>query len=88
MLTVPVRKLKDEWVDCDMPVDGATGALRAWVQAKQQYPHLKIILSIGGGGPASDAFEVIAGNSMAMDRFRYTAKILVDQYCLDGVDGT
>ena len=71
-----------------MPVDGAEGCLRAFTQLKQQYSEMKVILSIGGGGSGSQHFATVASNPTAVERFLQTARSLVDQFSLDGLDGT
>ena len=69
-----------------MPIDGAAGGLRAFAQMKQQYSELKIILSIGGGGAGSDLFSEVTSNPAAIENLAVTARVLVDQYGLDGID--
>lgn len=71
-----------------MTVDGAQGCLGAFADIKRRYPHLKLLLSIGGGGPASESFAAVAANSNTRERFGRTARGLVLQYRLDGIDGT
>ncbi|KAF3398911.1 Endochitinase B [Talaromyces pinophilus] len=78
--------LSDEWADSQMPVDGTEGCLRAFIQLKQQYPQLKVILSIGGGGKGSENFAKVATDPAAVANFAYSARALVDQFGLDGVD--
>lgn len=69
-----------------MPIDGTEGCLRAFTQLKQQYPQLKVILSIGGGGKGSENFASVARNPSALARFAQSARELVDQFGLDGID--
>ncbi|OKL59468.1 hypothetical protein UA08_05106 [Talaromyces atroroseus] len=78
--------LSDEWADSQMPVDGTEGCLRAFTQLKQQYPQLKVILSIGGGGKGSENFASVARNPSAVAMFASSARALVDQFGLDGID--
>ena len=47
---------------------------------------LKIVLSIGGGGKGSENFARMAGNAEARERFAHSARALVDEYGLDGID--
>ena len=70
-----------------MPVDGANGCIRAFTQLKQQYSKMKVILSVGGGGKGSENFALVAQSNSRMDRFVRTARELVDQFGLDGLDG-
>lgn len=69
-----------------MPVDGTEGCLRAFAQLKQQYSQLKVILSIGGSGKGSENFARVAASPEAVANFAYSARALVDQFGLDGVD--
>lgn len=80
--------MSDEWADTQMPVDGAEGCLQAFVQLKQQYSKMRIILSVGGGGKGSENFAVVARSRSGLETFARTARALVDQYGLDGIDGT
>ncbi|PYH49987.1 glycoside hydrolase family 18 protein [Aspergillus saccharolyticus JOP 1030-1] len=78
--------LSDEWADTQMPVDGTTGCLRAFAQLKPKYPKLKLILSIGGAGKGSENFARVACSHSCMETFGRTARALVDEYGLDGID--
>ncbi|KAL1988073.1 hypothetical protein VTN96DRAFT_1104 [Rasamsonia emersonii] len=78
--------LSDEWADAQMPVDGTEGCLRAFTQLKQQYSEMKVILSIGGGGKGSENFAKVARNPPAVEIFARSARALVDQFGLDGID--
>lgn len=79
-------QMSDEWADCQMPVDGTTGCLRAFVQLKQRYSQMKVILSVGGGGKGSENFASVASNPTAVQTFVRTARGLVDEFGLDGID--
>jgi hypothetical protein len=69
-----------------MPVDETRGCIRAFTQLKQQYTELKVILSVGGGGQASEPFARIAADAMSIETFASSARALVDEYGLDGID--
>ena len=71
-----------------MPVDGTEGCLRAFVQLKQQYSQMRVILSVGGGGKGSENFAAVARSRSLLDRFVQSARILVEQFGLDGIDGS
>lgn len=86
-LSTDYIQLSDEWADIQMPVDGTTGCLRAFAQLKPKYPKLKLILSIGGAGKGSENFSRVARSQSCMETFGRTARALVDEYGLDGVDG-
>lgn len=79
--------MSDEWADTQMPVDGTEGCLRAFVQLKQQYSKMRVILSVGGGGKGSENFAAVAHSRSRLDMFVRTARALIDQYGLDGIDG-
>lgn len=70
-----------------MPVDGTEGCLRAFVQLKQQYSKMRVILSVGGGGKGSENFAAVAHNRSCVETFLRSARALVDEFGLDGIDG-
>lgn len=78
-------QLSDEWADAQMPVDGATGCLGAFMRLKQQHEYLKVILSIGGGA-ASQNFAAVASSAVTRDNFGQSAKGLVEASGFDGID--
>ncbi|TVY33955.1 Endochitinase B1 [Lachnellula occidentalis] len=77
--------LSDEWADAQMPVDGATGCLGAFMRLKQKHEYLKVILSIGGGA-ASQNFAAVASSAVTRDNFGKSAKGLVEASGFDGID--
>jgi chitinase len=77
--------LSDVWADAQMPVDGATGCLGAFMRLKQEHEYLKLILSIGGGG-RSDNFPAVAANVITRDNFGRSARDLVEASGFDGID--
>lgn len=70
-----------------MPVDGTNGCIRAFTQLKQQYSKMKVILSVGGGGKGSENFPLVAQSQSRLANFVRSARQLVDEYGLDGIDG-
>ncbi|KAL2859941.1 glycoside hydrolase family 18 protein [Aspergillus lucknowensis] len=78
--------LSDEWADTQMPVDGTNGCLRAFAQLKPQYSTMKLILSIGGGGKGSENFAAVARSQSRTETFAQSARQLVDEFGLDGID--
>lgn len=80
------QQLSDEWADSQMPVDGTEGCLRSFTQLKVQYTDLKVILSVGGGGKGSENFAQVARNPEKVENFVTSARQLVDQFQLDGID--
>jgi chitinase len=69
-----------------MPVDGTQGCIRAFTQLKPQYSKMKVILSVGGGGKGSENFALVARSQSRTETFVRTARALVDQFGLDGLD--
>ena len=67
-------------------MDGTKGCLNALVGLRQQYTHLKVLLSVGGAGEGSIAFASVASSPIARPQFAKSAKAIVDQYDLDGID--
>jgi len=66
--------------------DGASGCLGSLIRLKQQYPYLKVILSVGGGGPGNQNFAAVAASGYFRDNFAESAKGLIDASGLDGID--
>ena len=62
------------------------GALTDLLRVKSQHPNIKTLLSIGGGGDASNNFPEVVANTDAVDRFTSSAKQLIEKYDLDGID--
>jgi len=79
-------QLSDDWADDKIDVDGTKGCLRACVALKSQHPHLKVILSIGGGGKGSENFAAVAADPTKRNTFAVTARQLCDTYQLNGID--
>ena len=80
-------QLSDSWADTEIPVDGANGCISALLSLKADYTHLKVILSIGGGGePGGTHFPQIASNDSSRQIFSQAVKNLVDAHGFDGVD--
>ncbi|GAO47590.1 chitinase [Saitoella complicata NRRL Y-17804] len=79
--------LSDEGADVQMNVDGADGGcLGSFQRLKQQYPHLKVILSLGGGGEGSSPFAAVCRNTSMVQNLVRSARELVDRWSLDGID--
>ncbi|KAI9843394.1 MAG: hypothetical protein M1837_006420 [Sclerophora amabilis] len=78
--------LSDEWADTQLQVDGHHGCLGAFLALKRQHRHLKLMLSIGGGGVGSQHFPTVASNPLARENFGRTARNLVTTHGLDGID--
>jgi len=78
--------VSDEYADTQIEVDGTRGCLRSLGALKRDYPHLKCVLSIGGGGDGSASFAGVANNAITRYTFARSAKKLVDAYGLDGID--
>ena len=79
--------LKDEYLHYEIDVDGTNGGLRACTQLKRQNPDLKALLSVGGGETSTGGlFADVAGHAPKLQRFLQSAKKLVDDFSLDGID--
>ena len=81
-------QLSDAYADAQIEVDGTNGCLNALTNLKQQYPLLKVILSVGGGGPGSAPFAEVASSGTTRNTFAMSARALIDEYGLDGIDST
>ncbi|KAK0657138.1 glycoside hydrolase [Cercophora newfieldiana] len=77
--------LSDEWADATAPCDSVQGALGSLMHLKQVYPHLQVVLSVGGGASA-ETFPVVASNTILRDNFARSARGLVEASGLDGID--
>ncbi|KAF5020365.1 hypothetical protein F66182_7614 [Fusarium sp. NRRL 66182] len=75
----------DEWADNDKVVDGEKGCLAAVAKLKSQNPHIKTIVSIGGGS-SSKEFPALAANKGARQAFARQLKAFCIAHCFDGVD--
>lgn len=62
------------------------GCLRELRTIKQQYPHIKTILSVGGGGEGSVPFPLAASNGIVRSMFAQSARNMVNAFDLDGID--
>lgn len=79
-------QLSDETADRNISCDGVNGCLESFRRLKQAYPYLTLVLSIGGGGPASDPFPGVAADPRRREIFGRSAKVLVDQLGFQGID--
>ncbi|KAI5462142.1 family 18 glycoside hydrolase [Mariannaea sp. PMI_226] len=77
--------LSDEWADAGAPVDGVQGGLGSLMHLKQKHPHLRVVLSIGGGNSA-EIYPIVASNTLLRDNFARSAHGLVEASGLDGID--
>jgi chitinase len=68
-----------------MDVDGVKGCLGSFMVLKEKHPHLKVLLSIGGGN-SSQNFAAVAARAATRDNFAKSANILAREARLDGVD--
>ncbi|KAF4461808.1 chitinase 1 [Fusarium albosuccineum] len=75
----------DEWADNNHEVDGEKGCLAAIAKLKSENPHIKTIVSIGGGSSSSE-FPALAENEEARQTFAQQIKEFCDAHQLDGVD--
>lgn len=75
----------DDWADNDKVVDGEKGCLAAIAKLKSENPHIKTIVSIGGGS-SSKEFPALAKSQEARQIFAQQMKAFCDAHQLDGVD--
>jgi chitinase len=68
-----------------MDVDGVKGCLGSFMVLKEEHPHLKVLLSIGGAN-SSQNFAAVAATAARRDNFAKSANLLVREARLDGVD--
>ena len=80
-------QITDEHADTQVAVDGTHGCLNALRNLKQKNPHLKTILSIGGGGNGSNHFAGMASSATGRANFASSAEKMMTTYGLDGIDG-
>ncbi|KAL8991867.1 MAG: hypothetical protein Q9169_007578 [Polycauliona sp. 2 TL-2023] len=78
--------LHDMHNDTEISVDGTYGGLNATRNLKSQNPSLKTLISVGGGGKASDPFANVAASPTAREQFGTSAKQLLETYGLNGLD--
>ena len=69
-----------------MEVDGTHGCLRSFAALKRRYSILKTVLSVGGGGAGSAPFASVAADPAKREQLARSARALVDEYGLDGID--
>ncbi|KAL8982632.1 MAG: hypothetical protein Q9205_002921 [Flavoplaca limonia] len=82
----PDGTLHDMHNDTQVAVDGTYGGLNAVRNLKLQNPNLKTLISIGGGGQASEPFAGVAASPAAREQLGTSAKQMLETYGLDGLD--
>ncbi|KAF6520139.1 hypothetical protein HZS61_016556 [Fusarium oxysporum f. sp. conglutinans] len=75
----------DDWGDNNKVVDGEKGCLAALRKLKGQHPHIKTLVSIGGGS-SSKEFPALAASKAARQTFARQIKEFCDAHHFDGVD--
>lgn len=75
----------DDWADNEKMVDGEKGCLAAIAKLKSQHPHIKTLVSIGGGS-SSKEFPALAASKTARQTFARQIKEFCDAHQFDGVD--
>jgi len=78
-------KLTDDWADTQIPVDGTKGCLSALANLKASAPHIRTLISVGGGGGSAE-FPALAANPASRARFAHEIKEFCDKYQINGVD--
>ncbi|KAM0414212.1 hypothetical protein ACHAPD_007457 [Fusarium lateritium] len=75
----------DNWADNEKMVDGEKGCLAAISKLKSQHPHIKTLVSIGGGS-SSKEFPALAANKTARQTFARRISEFCVTHQFDGVD--
>ncbi|KAF5539030.1 chitinase 1 [Fusarium mexicanum] len=75
----------DDWAENNKVVDGEKGCLAALCKLKDQHPHIKTLVSIGGGS-SSNEFPALAASKAARQTFAREIKEFCDAHHFDGVD--
>ncbi|KAG9250753.1 glycoside hydrolase superfamily [Emericellopsis atlantica] len=78
-------RLLDEFGDLQKQVDVEQGCLAAFAKMKRENPHLKTLVSIGGGSGSAE-FPIMAADPAARETFAREAPNFCDKYEFDGVD--
>lgn len=76
----------DKYADKEIDVGGMKGCLNDLRSIKARHPHIKTILSLGGGGEGSSQFSTMSSKGSVRSTFAQNARRLVDSYALDGAD--
>ncbi|KAH7144482.1 glycoside hydrolase superfamily [Dactylonectria estremocensis] len=75
----------DAWADNDKEVDGVKGCLAAVAELKRQNPHIKTIVSVGGGTNSTE-FPNVAKSHGARCTFAREIRQFCERHELDGAD--
>ncbi|KAM4066529.1 glycosyl hydrolases family 18 domain-containing protein [Hirsutella rhossiliensis] len=78
-------RLLDEFGDLVKDVDGEKGCLAALGKFKRQHPHIKTLVSLGGGSGSAE-FPKLAASETARETFATEARSFCDRYGFDGID--
>ncbi|KAK3376924.1 glycoside hydrolase superfamily [Lasiosphaeria ovina] len=78
-------RFADERADIVVPVDGEKGGLAALAKAKRENPHIRTLISVGGGSGSAE-FPALAGNPQARAKFATEVEEFVAKWSFDGVD--
>ena len=77
--------MSDKLADTQMEVDGARGCLGSFMELKKAYPHLRVVLSVGGA-KSNGNFASVANDVEKRDNFAKSTTALVRDCGLDGLD--
>ena len=78
-------QLLDEFGDVKKAIDGEQGCLAAMAKLRRENPHLKTIVSVGGGSGSAE-FPTLAANPDARKTFGREARAFCARYEFDGID--
>lgn len=79
-------QFSDDYADTKIEVDGVNGCMAALAKLKHERPHLKTLLSLGGGGEGSSKFAQVARSEGSRRVFAQHVREIVDLHGFDGVD--
>ncbi len=80
------QQFTDNYADTEIEIDGVKGCINELRSIKTRYPHIKTIISLGGGGESSASFPIVASDGILRSTFARNARHIVDAYGLDGID--
>lgn len=78
--------LSDEYADTQIQLSGAHGCFDDLRSVKRHYPHVKTVLSLGGGGKGSVTFPTVASNEESRIRCAKSAEEMCTSHGFDGID--
>ncbi|KAK3304937.1 glycoside hydrolase superfamily [Chaetomium strumarium] len=77
----------DRYADMTLPIpsENVMGALAALARVKTTHPHIRTLISIGGGAGSAE-FPFLAADPSAVARFTVETRAFIEKWSFDGVD--